>query len=327
MRLSTKPIATIFASPVGVIFLCGFFWSFSGVLIKLLDCNAFLIAGARGGIAATVQLFYIWKTGTKFRLPKLWPEWLAVVAFVTNTIVLVFAFQLTSAANAVFLHYSGLVLVAFLAPHLLKETTTRHDWLAVLLALTGIYLLAGTQLEPRAVLGNCLGIICGITLAATNLCWRHIGKTGKHVDVLNAIIVGDIITFSICMLTIVFFVPAGDLRLNSNCLQNSVLFIALGIIPWALPNILFCRVIDRVQAVRAMIASALDPILTAVWPMFVLAEFPTLWGYLGCILILGAVIASQYAELKGKARDDLVPSVPEKKKDKPVIASTVGGRK
>ncbi len=239
--MSVKSIVAVFASPVGIIFLAGFFWSFSGILIKLLNCNAFVIAGGRAGIAALAQLFYLLSTGTKFRLPKSWPEWLGVVAFSTNTVLLVFAFQLTSAANAVFLHYSGLVLVAFLAPHLLKENTTRHDWLAVLLAVTGIYLLAGTQLDSRTMMGNFLGILCGITLAVTNLCWRQIGKTGKHVDVLNTFIVADVITFSISLLAVIFFVPASDLRLNPHWLQNSVLFIALGIIPWALPNILFAR--------------------------------------------------------------------------------------
>jgi drug/metabolite transporter (DMT)-like permease len=49
-----------------------------------------------------------------------------------------------------------------------------------------------------------------------------------------------------------------------------------------------------------MIAGALDPILTAVWPMLVLAEFPTDWGYLGCLLILAAVVISQYGEMKGQ---------------------------
>jgi drug/metabolite transporter (DMT)-like permease len=300
MRPSTKSIVTLVTNPVSLIFLCGFLWSFSGILIKLLHCNAFVIAGVRAGIAILAELFYLWYAGAKLRAPKSGLEWLAVFAFVSNTLLLVFAFQLTSAANAVFLHYSGVVLVAFFAPRLLGEKTTKHDWLAVALAIVGIYLLAGTQFDSRTMLGNFLGVLCGITLATMSLCWRQIGKIGEHIDLINTFTIADIFTFLISALAIIFFVPANNIGISSNWLENSALFIALGIIPWALPNILFCQVAGKVQAVRAMIAGALDPVLTAVWPMFVLAEFPTLWGYLGCALILGAVAVSQYAELHPK---------------------------
>jgi len=296
MRLSTKSIAAVFASPVGILFLAGFLWSFSGILIKLLNCNAFVIAGARGGIAAIVQFAYLWSIGAKVQLPKGPIQWLGVAAFVSNIFLLVFAFQLTSAANAVFLHYSGIILVAFVAPRLLKENTTKYDCLAVCFALAGIYLLVGTQLESKTQIGNILGVFCGITFAVMQLCWRYVGKTRNHIDLINVCLISDVITFLVSIITVTFFAPAGNINLS----HNWSLFIALGIIPWALPNILECCVIGKVQAVKAMIATMLDPLFTAIWPMLILSEFPTVWGYTGCALILAAIVVSQYTELKAQ---------------------------
>src|SRR5580693_8529749 len=108
MRANTKVVAVI-SRPVAVLCLASILWSFSGVLIKLLNCHAFVIAGARAGIAIIIQLGFLRLVGARLKLPRDRIQWLAIAASVSNVFLLVFAFQLTSAANAVFLHYSGIV--------------------------------------------------------------------------------------------------------------------------------------------------------------------------------------------------------------------------
>jgi len=113
-----------------LILLAGILWSFSGVLIKEIHWNAFAVAAFRSFIGGLIQFFFLVFCLRKAKRENelgfgmaphmvlrdivfsksIW-QWLGAIAFVLNVLALVFAFQLSRAANAVFLHYSGMVLV------------------------------------------------------------------------------------------------------------------------------------------------------------------------------------------------------------------------
>ena len=75
------------SSPVErVMYLTAILWSFSGVLIKdfVVDCDGFFIAGARGGVAAAVQLAYLYARGERFKLPHTRAQWTSTIFFTAN---------------------------------------------------------------------------------------------------------------------------------------------------------------------------------------------------------------------------------------------------
>src|ERR1700726_1125097 len=122
-------------------------WSLGGVLIKSIEWNPLAIAGGRSGIAVLVL-------GTFF--PSLWRKisWKALpgaLAYTATVTLFVFATKLTTAANAIFLQYTAPIYIAMISPWYLGERTKWHDWLLVLLALSGVGLFFLDQLSLRGL--------------------------------------------------------------------------------------------------------------------------------------------------------------------------------
>lgn len=258
----------------------GILWSFSGVLIKEIEWTALGIAGARSLIGAMVQIFFVKGISLK---RSLW-QWLGIFCISANTIALVFAFQLTRAANAVFLHYAGIILVAMLSWTLLGERLNKRDYLAVVLAMIGIFTLLGDGMDFSSIQGNCLGAFCGITFALAQICLRKQAKTEGNA--LEIIVLANGLT---AFLALGFLLFSGQTSLPTRP-QDLAFLLALGLIPWAIPDIIFARAIEKVPALKAMLLTFLDPVLTAVWPILFLLELPSMQGVLGCLLISAAII-------------------------------------
>lgn len=92
------------------------------------------------------------------------------LSFVLNMLALAWAFRLTNATNAVFLHYSGIVLVALFSYPVLRQRLQRHDWVAAAVATAGIFLFCLDGLQLNVGFGTALGVFCGLTLAGCQLC-------------------------------------------------------------------------------------------------------------------------------------------------------------
>jgi DME family drug/metabolite transporter len=288
------------------VLLAGILWSFSGILIKGIHWNAFAIAGVRSLIGGSIEfIFLVLLThlassngahertrladaclSVRRRILAFQPvHWLGAISFALNMIALVFAFQLTNAATAVFLHYSGIVLVALLSWPILKQRLTKHDWLAVICALAGIAILSIDGAKQTGLPGALLGIFCGITMATTQMCLGVRAKLKKSgTEAIETIVLANALMALIALPLIVTSAPpmtAGNPWL---------ILLVLGTIPWALPDILYATGIKQVPIFRAMILGLSDPILTALWPFLFLSESPSPIALCGALLILSAIV-------------------------------------
>jgi drug/metabolite transporter, DME family len=294
--------------PTLFVLAAGVMWSFSGVLIKEIHWNAIAIAGIRSLIGGALQFGFLVFTvhvssqhlgvageksslGDAFilvlkRIIAFQPvHWLGALSFVLNMIALVWAFQLTSAANAVFLHYSGIVLVALFSLPILRQPLTREDWLAVLGALVGIAFLSIDGLQLNGLPGTALGICCGITMATTQICLGLRTKAMKSgSEALETIVLANLLMVLIAipsLFTAPLLMPAD---------RSWLFLILLGIVPWGVPDILYAIGIKRVPVFRALILGLSDPILTAVWPLLFLSEVPSLLALSGAAIIIAAIV-------------------------------------
>jgi drug/metabolite transporter (DMT)-like permease len=212
-------------------------------------------------------------------------HWFGALFFVVNMVALAAAFQMTKAANAVFLHYAGLVLVAVFSGPVLKQFPTREDWYSVTAGLIGMLLIASDSLDERSVIGTVLGIVCGITLALCQICLglrSQKGKTGT--EALETICLANLLMF---LSGLPFMLGFARAELSP---LDALFLVLLGIVPWAVPDILYSISIKRVPILRALILGLLDPILTAVWPFIFLCEIPSAVVVTGATLASGAVI-------------------------------------
>jgi drug/metabolite transporter (DMT)-like permease len=291
-------------------------WSFSGVLIKAIHWNAFAIAGVRSLIGGALQfgfLVYLVLVSSKHsalvkekstlsdsivlvtkRIVAFQPvHWLGALSFMLNMIALVWAFRLTNAASAVFLHYSGIVLVALLSWPILKQPLNRQDWLAVLGALVGIALISIDGVQLNTLPGTLLGIFCGITMATTQICLGLRAKANKSdSEALETIVLANVLMVLIAvpsLLTAPLLMPVD---------RAWLFLILLGIVPWGIPDILYALGIKQVPIFRAMILGLSDAILTAVWPLLFLNEVPSRMALTGAGIILAAIIYQSKYSMK-----------------------------
>lgn len=293
--MSSESVRNANFLPTTLVLTAGVLWSFSGILIKEIHWNAWAIAAARSLIGGTCQLGFLYYcaragAGTRLGFANLLREifvcadkahWLGAACFVVNMIALVAAFQITKAANAVFLHYAGLVLVAVFSGPILKQVPTKEDWWSVAAGLIGMLLIAVDALDAKSVIGTCLGVVCGISLALCQICLglrSQRQQSGR--EALETIFLANFMMF---VLGAPFMFQPASLALSR---WDFAFLLLLGVVPWAVPDVLYSIGIKRVPILRALILGLLDPVLTAVWPFVFLGETP------GLSVLIGATVAT-----------------------------------
>ena len=108
-------------------------WSAGGVGIKAVDEPALKIAFYRSAFAAVALLLLF----RPLRLPRGLSSLAAVACYAGCLITFVVATKWTTAANAIFLQFTGVVWVLIAAPLILKEPRRRADTWAIAVAMGG----------------------------------------------------------------------------------------------------------------------------------------------------------------------------------------------
>jgi len=295
-----------------LVLLAGILWSFSGVLIKEIHWNALSVAATRAFIGGLIQFFFLFiclkkaarGTVNEFQVTpwvvlkdivasrSFW-QWLGAISFVANMLALVFAFQLSPAANAVTLHYSGMVLVGFLSGPMLKQPPKKQDWIALIIALSGIFLLGKDGWDTHAYAGTILGLFCGLTLAMDQICQGiRVQQDSSGFGALKNVILANLLMTLIGLPAIVLSCIHGNMPPP----HEWILLLILGIVPWGVPDILYALGIRHVPVFRALIIGLFDPLLTSVWPILALAEYPSKLAIFGGVIIIFAIIYQAYFE-------------------------------
>jgi DME family drug/metabolite transporter len=258
----------------GILFVlaAALLWSTGGLGIKALAEPPLKIAFYRSAIAA-IGLFL-------FVRPKVWkrsPAFLAAIAsYAICLISFVVATKWTSAANAIFLQYSGVVWVLLVSPILLKEPFRRRDAAAVAMAFGGMALFFVGKFRTGGR-GDVVALVSGVFFAALVMALRS--ERGLAAEA--AVTWGNVLT----ALVLLPFV-ADDLSLT----PKSVAVLAfLGLVQIAGAYSLFVRGLKHVTATQASLAGMLEPIANPVWVFLVLGERPSAWAIAGGIVVVGAI--------------------------------------
>jgi len=132
----------------GTLYLVGaaLLYSTGGVGIKAVDAPPLTIAACRAAIAAVALLLMLRPRG-----------WRWTPTFVVAT-------KWTTAANAIFLQFSGVVWILLLAPRLLGEPRGPRDAPAIAVALAGLSLLLLSSREPPGP-GDAVAVLSGVFFA------------------------------------------------------------------------------------------------------------------------------------------------------------------
>src|SRR5437762_7122207 len=250
-------------------------WSSGGLFIKLAPMPALAVACGRSLIAG---VFYLLVLRPNLRAAR----WTTAAAYAARIVTFVSATKLTTAANAIFLQYTGPAYVLLLSPFLLDEPFRPVDAVCVALSLAGMSLFFVGKVEPGQAFGNVVAIASGVFFALTIVLLRRDAKGGSG-DALPSTTLGNLLAAAVTA-------PWAWQAVPSMSTPGAAVLVYLGVVQLGLAYLLFTRGVRRVPAAEASLISMLEPVLNPVWVLIGFGEQPGRWAIAGGAVVIAAVV-------------------------------------
>jgi drug/metabolite transporter (DMT)-like permease len=270
----------------GVLAIAGaaLLWSTGGVGIKAVVAAPLKVACYRSAVAAFALLVL-------FRpRPARRGVFLATAGCYAGCLTtFVVATKWTTAANAIFLQYSGVVWVLLLAPLVVDEPYRRADALAIAVALCGMALFFVDRLGPGGRAGDAVALLSGLFFAALVLLLRRDPGTTAEA----AVTYGNVLTAAILAPFLL-----GDPWVDA---RSAAILVLLGTCQIAGAYVFFLRGLRHVAATHASLVGMLEPVANPIWVFLLLGESPGRFALLGGAVVLAAIAARTIAVAPGAA--------------------------
>ena len=259
---------------IGLLILTGIVWSTGGFLIKLIPWPPLVIAGLRSGFTAIIIFFYSRPKSCQFGKST----WAGAICYALMVICFVAGNKLTSSGNVILIQYAAPVYVALFGYYILGERSTKIDWIAIIIILTGLVCFFLEELSFQQFWGNALALLSGLGFAGLTLFMRK----QKNDNPIDSVLVGNIITFLVCSPFYhngVTFEPV-----------NWAYIIFLGTFQLGLAYVLYSIAIKYVSALDAIIYPVIEPILNPILALIFIGETMTGTAKLGGLLVILGVV-------------------------------------
>ncbi|HVH44835.1 MAG TPA: DMT family transporter [Labilithrix sp.] len=285
-------------------------WSTGGVGVKIAEAEPLVIAGLRSVFALAFMLLVIAvkvrsASGALLNLLRRPLVWAAAASYALMVVMFVLAARRTTAANAIFIQYTGPVYVALLSGPLLGEKPRREDLLTIAGCIVGMMLAFGGELGAGRMAGNLLALFSSFGFAALPLLLRvdqnKLARRAPDGDVsiaahapLVAISLGNALAALVALPAIVAHPPAGPGQLKT----YAVLFF-LGVFQIGLPYVFYGLAVQRLRALETSLIATIEPVLNPIWVLLATGERPSTLAAAGGVVIIGAVIMQTLARRAG----------------------------
>ena len=203
------------------------------------------------------------------------------------------ALNYTSLAVAAILLYTAPFFVMLLSLLLFKEKMNSKKVLALILAFTGCVLVSGvggdTVFSWKGIL---LGLGSGFFYALYSIFGRYAINRGYGAWTMT------FYTFLFCSIGCAFLSDwqvIGGVMAESGA--NILWVLGLGFVTAFLPYVLYSTGLEHMESSKASILASVEPVVSALFGVFVFHETLSLWGVLGIDMVLGAIIV---LNVKGK---------------------------
>jgi len=287
-------------------------WSTGGVGVKVAVAEPLVIAGLRSvfalmfmAVALTVGLRRGGAGGavvlTLLRRPLVWA---AAASYALMVVCFVLAARRTTAANAIFIQYTGPIYVALLGGPLLGERVTRRDLIAVAGCVIGMALTFGGELGGGRAAGNVLAIFSSFGFAGLPLLLRldqkrlfaktddasaHLRAAAGHAP-LVAMTLGNALAALVALPAMIAHPVSGE-----TATRTYLVLAALGAFQIGLPYVLYAVAVRRLRALESSLLATIEPVLSPVWVVLATGEVPSPLAIAGGAMIVIAVAAQGIA--------------------------------
>ena len=259
----------------------GFFLSFGGLLIKLVDgASTMQITSYRSITFSLVALIYIlitFKKQTPQAFIKIGPSGLLLVLILTlSNIFFVFGMSNTSVANAVFIMSTGPLWAAVASYFYLKKIIGTKTIIAILGSMIGIMIMFSQGLDSSRGLGNMIILGVPICFAAQ----LTIINKKSNIDFMPSTFLAGILIIVIGL----FFI-------EEHTISSRDLFIVLfmGAFQVGLGFLLITVGSRYIPPHRAALYVLLEPILAPIWAWIGIGEKPPIIELVGGLIVFSFV--------------------------------------
>ena len=204
------------------------------------------------------------------------------------------ALNYTSLAVAAILLYTAPFFVMLLSLLLFKEKMTGKKIFALLLAFTGCVLVSGvggdTAFSWKGIL---LGLGSGFFYALYSIFGRYAINRGYGAWTMT------FYTFLFCSIGCAFLSDWQVIGSVMSASGSNILWVlGLGFVTAFLPYVLYSTGLEHMESSKASILASVEPVVSALFGVFVFHERLTLWGILGIAMVLGAIIVLNVKQKK-----------------------------
>lgn len=259
---------------IAAVILAAVLWSTAGLFIKLLPQDAFTILFYRSTYA--MLLFGLLFRREVWRFNR--QMWINTIFYALLLLTFVVATKLTTAANAIFLQYTGTAYILLLEPVLFKTPLNRINLWATICCFLGMGLFFFGDLTWTGGLGIGLAALSGLLLAALFL-GQRVNPPQYHVA---TIFWGNI---WVMLIGLPFYLQSAP----PTPAEHGMLAF-LGIMQLGMGYVLFTYGLQRITALEASLLAMLEPILNPVWVLIGHGEQPSFLAIIGGAIIIVALV-------------------------------------
>ena len=275
------------------VLIAGILWGTMGVFstyLNSLGMGSFEVAQVRitlGFVLVALYLAIFDRKMFKVKIKDLW-------CFVgTGIVSLLFfsccyfsAIKITGLSVAAVLLYTAPTFVMLMSLFLFKEKLTANKVAALITALFGCILVSGV-LSGGSV--NFVGILFGLGSGFFYAMYSIFGRFAINRGYESWTIV--LYTFLFCSVGCAFFT---DWKVVYNVAVSApsiwLVFAGLALVTAFLPYVFYSKGLEGLESSKASIIASIEPVVGTVMGMIFFGQFPDVWGYIGIVLVLGAIV-------------------------------------
>jgi RarD protein len=260
-----------------------------GIFVKYISMPSGIIATVRGIIGAmvilAVMLFTGYKIETKTVLKKL-PVLLASgVAIGFNWILLFEAYRHTGIPVATVCYYTAPIFVMVASPLIFKDKLNPKQIVCVAIALAGVAAVSGVlQANTTKLFGVLLGIGAAILYASVMIMNKFMGEVPDYERTVIQLATAGIIVLPYALIT------GGNVVFN---VKSTILLLVVGVVHTGFAYLLYFGAIKKLKSQTVAILSYIDPASAIILSSIVFMQLPTLYEFIGVVLIMGAAFLSE----------------------------------
>lgn len=281
-----------------LVVLAGALWGTTGTVTKYIyafGVEPLTLALLRIGISFVSLYIFARATGRQVRLKRQDSGFFlgfGAVSVASFNLLYLSAIQLTTVTTAVVLLYTAPAFSLVAARLILKESLTRRKIAALLLTLIGIFFVVEAH-RPGQLMLNVPGVLTGLGAGLTYGVYSIFSKGAlqRGYGTLETVI----LALGAGLLFLVLIRPPWHLLpLAGEPFLLWVLVVIVAVFSTMLAYVFFVSGLVHVDAGKATLVAAVEPVVAIVAAMLFLGEMMTLLQFIGVVAVLSAVLGSHH---------------------------------